>query len=239
MKRASISQPWTFIRMRDFFPRLSIVSVDVKQHLGEVVFSVLARIFVIREMTGSGLYPFTQDSRDVLDSTNSGPDFMHTIITVTSPGSLCPLYLFLRGVPSYSIQPLFSTLSLSPRAFSIPIYIIFGILTLPILFKYLDHHIGLSFIISIVFDWTLIISVIFSFLDVYADIRQKSISVVNNLFAWFLLMSKVSVPFNLTVSNDLKINVMVLFTRFFLFHKTKFSMPVTFISSALLFSISQ
>ena len=31
-------------------------------------------------MTGSGSYPYTQDSQDMLDSTNSDPDFMNTII---------------------------------------------------------------------------------------------------------------------------------------------------------------
>ena len=39
MKCACIWRPWTFIRMRDFF-RLSIASVDSKQHLSEVVFAI-------------------------------------------------------------------------------------------------------------------------------------------------------------------------------------------------------
>ena len=32
-------------------------------------------------MTGSGSYPYTQDSQDMLDSTNDDPDFMNAIIT--------------------------------------------------------------------------------------------------------------------------------------------------------------
>jgi hypothetical protein len=32
-------------------------------------------------MTSSESYPYTQDSQDTLDSTNSDPDFMNTIIT--------------------------------------------------------------------------------------------------------------------------------------------------------------
>ena len=32
-------------------------------------------------MTGSGSHPYTQDSQDMPDSTNSDPDFMNTIIT--------------------------------------------------------------------------------------------------------------------------------------------------------------
>ena len=33
-------------------------------------------------MTGSGPYPYTQESQDMLDSTNSEPDLMNIIITV-------------------------------------------------------------------------------------------------------------------------------------------------------------
>ena len=33
------------------------------------------------KITGSGLYQFTQVSHDMLDSTNSDPDFMNTIFT--------------------------------------------------------------------------------------------------------------------------------------------------------------
>ena len=36
-------------------------------------------------MTGSGFYPCTQDSQDILDSTTSDPDFMNTIITGDEP----------------------------------------------------------------------------------------------------------------------------------------------------------
>ena len=32
-------------------------------------------------MTGSGSYQYTQDSQDMVVSTNSDPDFMNTIIT--------------------------------------------------------------------------------------------------------------------------------------------------------------
>ena len=32
-------------------------------------------------MTGSGSYPYTHDSQDILYSTNSDPDFMNTLIT--------------------------------------------------------------------------------------------------------------------------------------------------------------
>ena len=32
-------------------------------------------------MTGSELYPYTQDSQHMLDSTNRDPDFTNTIIT--------------------------------------------------------------------------------------------------------------------------------------------------------------
>ena len=34
-----MSRPWTLVRMREFFPRLSIASVAGKQHLSEVVCS--------------------------------------------------------------------------------------------------------------------------------------------------------------------------------------------------------
>ena len=50
MKRACMSQPRTLIRMREFFSRLSIVSVDDKQHLSEVVFRCSRRIFIERRM---------------------------------------------------------------------------------------------------------------------------------------------------------------------------------------------
>ena len=45
--------------------RLSIASVDGKQHLSEVRFSS-RRIFIVRKMTGSGSYPYTQDSSLVI-----------------------------------------------------------------------------------------------------------------------------------------------------------------------------
>ena len=41
MKRACLRRPSTFIRILEFCSRLSIESVDDKQHLSEVVFGVL------------------------------------------------------------------------------------------------------------------------------------------------------------------------------------------------------
>ena len=43
MKCTCMRQLWTFICMHEFFPHLSIVSVDGKQYLGDVVFSALVR----------------------------------------------------------------------------------------------------------------------------------------------------------------------------------------------------
>ena len=37
-------------------------------------------------MADSGSYPYTQDSQDMLDSTNGDPDFMNTIITDDESG---------------------------------------------------------------------------------------------------------------------------------------------------------
>ena len=78
MKGGCMRQPWTFIGMSDFFPRLPIASVDGKQHLSKVVFS---RSFIERKKTGSVSNMYTRDSQDILDSTNSYPDFMNAIIT--------------------------------------------------------------------------------------------------------------------------------------------------------------
>ena len=63
------------------FSRLSIVSVDGKQHLSEVLFSALIGFSLYGKWLNdlvSGLYPHTQE---MLDSTNSDPNFMNTIIT--------------------------------------------------------------------------------------------------------------------------------------------------------------
>ena len=54
------------------FPRLSIASVDGKQHLSKVVFVHSSNFHLI-----SGSYSYTQGMHD---STNSDPDFMNTII---------------------------------------------------------------------------------------------------------------------------------------------------------------
>ena len=56
--------------MREFFSRLSIASVDGKQHLSEVVFSSLVG-FSLRMTERFGFR----------DSTNSDPDFKNTLIT--------------------------------------------------------------------------------------------------------------------------------------------------------------
>ena len=42
---------------------------------------VLSSDFIVRKMMGPESYPCTQDSQDILDSTNSDPHFMNTIIT--------------------------------------------------------------------------------------------------------------------------------------------------------------
>ena len=46
-------------------------------------------------MTGSGSYPYTQDSQDMLDSTKSNPNFMNAIITGDESGT----FLKEIGVP--------------------------------------------------------------------------------------------------------------------------------------------
>ena len=43
IKPACMRRRWTFIRLHEFFSRLPIASVDGKQHLSELVFSVLVR----------------------------------------------------------------------------------------------------------------------------------------------------------------------------------------------------
>ena len=61
MKHDCMKQSWALICMREFFPCLSIASVDGKQHeLGS--FYCCSLIFIVRKMTGSGSYPYTQDS---------------------------------------------------------------------------------------------------------------------------------------------------------------------------------
>jgi hypothetical protein len=64
--------------MHDFF-LLSIASVEGKQHLSEIMFSVLVRFsWKFMERFGFRVVPYTQD---ILDSTNSNPDYMNTILT--------------------------------------------------------------------------------------------------------------------------------------------------------------
>jgi hypothetical protein len=50
-------------------------------------------------MTGSESYPYTQDSQDMLDSTNSDPDFINIIIT----GDESWVYGYDQQ-PSFSLQ---------------------------------------------------------------------------------------------------------------------------------------
>ena len=54
--------------------------------------------FHCRENDGFGLYPYTQDSQDMLDYTNSYPDFINTIITVCTDWDFfvfeCPFSTF-------------------------------------------------------------------------------------------------------------------------------------------------
>ena len=54
MKRACMKQPRTVIRMREFFYRLLIASVDGKQHLSEVVFSTLLEFSLLEKNPTSG-----------------------------------------------------------------------------------------------------------------------------------------------------------------------------------------
>ena len=60
MKCIYMRQPWTFTLMHEFFSRLSIASVDGKQHLSEVVFSALVWFSL-----SSGIW-YTQDSSPVI-----------------------------------------------------------------------------------------------------------------------------------------------------------------------------
>ena len=55
------------------FSRLSIASVDGKQHLSELVYSAVVGF-------GSGSYRYTKDSQDMLVSRNRDLEFMNTII---------------------------------------------------------------------------------------------------------------------------------------------------------------
>ena len=48
------------------FSRLSIASVDGKQHFSAVVFSAVVGDFILRKVTVSGSYPYTQDSSAVI-----------------------------------------------------------------------------------------------------------------------------------------------------------------------------
>ena len=76
MKCACMRRFWIFIHMCEF-SRLSIASVDGKQHFSEVVFSALVGFSFyesLRNDLTSESYPKTQD---MLDSTNSDPDSNH------------------------------------------------------------------------------------------------------------------------------------------------------------------
>jgi len=55
------------------FSRLSIASVDGKQHLSEVVYSAVVGFI-------SGSYRYVKDSQDMLVSRNRDLEFMNTII---------------------------------------------------------------------------------------------------------------------------------------------------------------
>ena len=67
------------LHMREFFSPVN--SISWRQAAFEWGGVRSHRIFIVRKMTGSGPYPYTQDSQDIIDSTNSYPDFMNTIIT--------------------------------------------------------------------------------------------------------------------------------------------------------------
>ena len=71
IKNTCRSCPWTIIRLVNF-SRLSIASINGKQHLSEVVYSALVGF-------GSGTYRYTKDSQDMLVSRNNDLDFMNTI----------------------------------------------------------------------------------------------------------------------------------------------------------------
>ena len=45
------------------------------------MFSALVGFLIVRKMTGAGSYPYNQGSQYILNSINSGPDFMNTIMT--------------------------------------------------------------------------------------------------------------------------------------------------------------
>ena len=94
--------------------------------------------------------------------------------------------------------------------------IIFWILSLPIFFKCPHHRNAVSSITSVMLCWTCIISIIFSYLDFPFALLQKFISVAHNVLAWCLPNVQISALYNLTLcTNNLKINILVLFTIFF------------------------
>ena len=69
MKRRCMTRPWTFICMPDSSSRLSIASVDGKQHLSEVVLSVLIGFSVYWKWSNDlvyGMYLYTQDQSPVI-----------------------------------------------------------------------------------------------------------------------------------------------------------------------------
>ena len=58
MKRAYMTRPSTFIHIRDFFPRLSIASVDGKQRLSEVVGLLQRGLFIFRRWDNYSIVQF-------------------------------------------------------------------------------------------------------------------------------------------------------------------------------------
>ena len=84
-------------------------------------------------------------------------------------------------------------------------------------FFYHLNNLVLDIIVSLIFRF-----LILSFLDFLAVLHQKSISL-----PWCLENVQVSAPHNMALcTNDLSINILVLFTVFFV-NKTEFSMPIT------------
>ena len=89
------------------FPHLSIASVDGKKHLSEVKFSALIKSFIVRKITGSGSYPYTQDSQDIFVSTTSAPDFMNSIISVTLAYSIFTYYRLIIFISPILVNHIF------------------------------------------------------------------------------------------------------------------------------------
>ena len=126
-------------------------------------------------------------------------------------------------IPSIQSSPIFPY-PLVPSAFHSSILFISAI-SFPILFKYpkylkhLTHY--LSNVVLNINNLSNYQLIIFSFLNSLAALRQKSISIANNLSAWCLPNAQVSALYNITFStNDLEKKVLVLFNKLLL-HKTE------------------